>query len=69
MTRKKIAPFRVGLLDWHTRDLSGHGDHEDGSSEGYFTGEVDTWGKRTFQPLHGPTLYLFPDELTEWQPH
>lgn len=33
---------------------------------GYWTGEVDVWGKFTIQPVDGsPCLYLFADEIVE----
>jgi len=35
----------------------------------YWTGEVDTWGKATFQPVDGrPAYYLFPREITSVEP-
>ena len=38
-------------------------DVEEVAFTGYWTGETDTWGKRTFQPINGKTLYLFDREL------
>ncbi len=60
--------FRVGELKYEARDI-GYGVEED-NLEGFFTGEVDTWGKLTFQPLdnHDTTLYLFSDEVVSWVP-
>jgi hypothetical protein len=36
---------------------------EEGGFTGYWTGETDTWGKRTFQPINGQPYYLFDREL------
>jgi hypothetical protein len=37
---------------------------EEGVVCGHWTGEVDTWGKRTFQPWDGsPAMYFFDDEI------
>lgn len=37
---------------------------ERGTVYGFWTGEIDTWGKRTIRPVTGgPPLYLFPDEI------
>ena len=46
------------------RDL-GYGP-ETGRIRGYWTGEIDTWGKFTIMPVtsHRP-LYLFADEIVE----
>jgi len=41
---------------------------ERGETAGYFTGEVDTWGKHTLRTLNGPDLYLFEDEILEITP-
>jgi hypothetical protein len=42
---------------------NGHG-VEEGMVRGHWTGEVDTWGKRTFQPSDGsPAMYFFDDEI------
>jgi hypothetical protein len=47
-----------------SRDL-GYGE-EDGQFRGYWTGEIDTWGKHTFRPVGtGPIRYLFRDELQD----
>lgn len=47
-----------------TLDLSGYAEQD--TVRGYWTGEIDTWGKFTIMPLcaHRP-LYLFPDEIVE----
>lgn len=42
---------------------------ETGNLEGYWTGEVDTWGKFTIKDVNGgPTLYLFPREIVGVEP-
>jgi hypothetical protein len=39
-------------------------DIEEGLITAAWLGEIDTWGKRTFYPLHGgEVLYLFDHEL------
>jgi hypothetical protein len=50
-------------LHYRCRDF-GYG-VEEGEVTGFWTGEVDTWGKRTFQPDNGKPLYLFADEVVE----
>jgi len=57
---------RIGFLDFYWRE----GDERTPAyREGYFTGECDTWGKRTFVVLDGgpSPLYLFSDELIDWE--
>lgn len=70
MTLQKNMLCHVAFV---SRDM-GTGERERGSFRGVWTGEVDTWGKHTFQvwePLDtntfepmGNTLYLFRDEFT-----
>lgn len=38
-------------------------DDEEGWFRGYWTGEVDWIGKRTFQPINGQPLYLFDKDI------
>lgn len=67
----------VCLIYYRCRDI-GYG-VESGSLLGYWTGEIDTWGKYTvrragewmpdddsaFENGSGHTFYLFPDEVIE----
>jgi len=47
-------------------DATEHGLDEDGSFEGFWTGEQDEWGKLTIRRVDGgPAHYLFEDEITE----
>jgi hypothetical protein len=49
-------------IEYECRDI-GNG-VESGEVSGRFTGEIDTWGKHTFQPDGGKApLYLFDDEI------
>lgn len=50
-------------LTYRCRDI-GYG-VEEGEVVGRWTGEVDAWGKHTFEPDRGETLYLFEDEIVE----
>lgn len=57
-----LRPREVRGILYRSRDI-GYG-VEEGSIEGFWTGEVDTWGKLTIRDANGgPTLYLFPDEV------
>lgn len=38
-------------------------DVEEGSFRGYWTGEIDTWGKYTINAIKGAPYYLFANEL------
>ena len=39
---------------------------EEDTIEGFWTGEVDTWGKYTIRSIHGrPGIYLFRDEIVD----
>lgn len=52
-------------LAYRCRDI-GYG-IEEGILTGHWTGEVDVWGKRTFQEDGGALHYFFPDEVDgEW---
>jgi hypothetical protein len=62
----KRQPYVVGTLSYTSRDL-GYGAEED-TLEGWWTGEVDMWGKHTFITRQGTPYYFFPDEVTEWLP-
>ena len=51
-------------ISYRCRDI-GYG-VEEGIIEGFWTGEIDSWGKRTIRRVDGrPTLYLFDDEILE----
>lgn len=50
------------MIDFECRDI-GYGVESEACVTGHWTGEVDTWGKRTFAADDGRTLYLFPDEV------
>ena len=53
----------VATISYRCRDI-GYGIEED-TIEGFWTGEVDAWGKHTIRRIDGgPTLYLFKDEIT-----
>lgn len=65
MTRTPTA-FVVGTLSYTARDL-GYGEEED-TIEGWWTGEVDMWGKHTFITVERKPYYFFLDEVTEWLP-
>lgn len=55
----RLQPYRVRLVSFMTRDLADHGE-----LEGFWTGEIDTWGKYTIRPCDGgPAHYLFFDEI------
>jgi hypothetical protein len=48
----------------YTCDTPDPDDIEEGTVQGYWTGDVDHWGKLTIEPANGqPTLYLFPREI------
>ena len=50
-------------------DCTVRGLEEDGTILAYWTGEVDMWGKLTFEPVRGAQPhYLFPDEITDLEP-
>jgi len=51
---------------YRSRDI-GYGIHE-AAIQGRWTGERDTWGKRAFQPLESPAIYLFDDEVVDETP-
>lgn len=57
-----LKPLHVVTISYRCRDL-GYGVEED-VIEGFWTGEIDTWGKRTIRRVDGqPPLYLFADEI------
>jgi hypothetical protein len=62
-----LEPFHVGELAYETRDL-GSGIEAGAGLTGYFTGELDTWGKWTFVGGDGIVRYLFTDEIVGWSP-
>lgn len=71
MARTKIRANVVGTLSFRCRDI-GYG-VEEGTIDGYFTGEVDEGGKRTFTEFVSScpelmTRWLFPDEIVSWEP-
>jgi hypothetical protein len=63
----KLRSHVMAEVEYEARDI-GYGS-EEGTFTGYFTGEVDTWGKATFHlvdPIlrnQSDKLYLFADEL------
>ena len=58
----KLILEEVVAIEYECRDI-GYG-IESGEVTGRFTGEIDTWGKYTFQPDGGKApLYLFADEI------
>ena len=65
-TIQKIKPGQAVEILYASRDI-GYG-VESGILTGWFTGEVDTWGKRTFR-IDGTRnachacMYLFDDEI------
>lgn len=50
------------IIVYSTRALSHYDEFEEGSAQGVW-GNYDTWGKREFTPVNGPSLYLFDDEV------
>ena len=49
-------------IEIHFKGLGPEGDGEEqGSFRGYWTGEIDTWGKKTFQPVNGSAPYYLLD--------
>jgi hypothetical protein len=62
MRPSDMEPNTVQDFSYRARDI-GYG-VEEGSLEGFWTGEVDWIGKLTIRDANGgPTLYLFPDEF------
>ena len=58
----QLTPNMVCAITFETRDI-GYG-REYGTVEGFWTGEIDTWGKHTIRQINGrPALYLFTDEI------
>ena len=59
---EKLILKQAVTIEYQCRDI-GYG-VESGEVAGRFTGEIDTWGKYTFQPDGGKApLYLFADEI------
>lgn len=53
-------------LTYRTRPIAPDDEPEADIVDGWFTGEVDSVGKHTFQPLRQPhQLYLFADEIID----
>lgn len=64
-TDKRLERNKVYTISYRC-EIGGPGEPytEKGVIDAFWTGEIDTWGKRTFQRVDGgPTLYLFPREL------
>lgn len=61
MTDIKLRPAVVYRL---TYDCTAHGlPDEQGTIIGFWTGEIDTWGKLTIQTADRHVYYLFADEI------
>lgn len=56
-----IITGKLVKVSFKCRDI-GYG-IETGTKHGRFTGVVDSWGKWTFKPTSGHSLYLFRDEI------
>ena len=62
----QFEPYKIGTLFYVER---GRSEGEEQVLDGYFTGEVDTWGKRTFIPTPSDVpYYFFDDEVSAWEP-
>lgn len=72
----EMVPGLVGVVAYDCRERLGIAPEIDpiefydpgiaGSLEGYWTGEIDTWGMLTIRPVDGrEPLYLFPDEIVK----
>jgi len=58
----KIKPNTI--YDIEFRCTTPGPDVEEGSFRGYWTGEIDTWGKKIFRPIDGRgPFYLFDKEI------
>lgn len=58
---RKLIPGQVYEFSY---DCTVRGCDDQGVIEGYWTGEVDTWGKFTIMPTDGgDPFYLFADEI------
>lgn len=63
----QLKPNHVCSVTFECRDL-GYG-IEAGILDGFWTGETDTWGKRTVRRIDGgATVYLFDDEIISVDP-
>lgn len=61
-----LTANHVYSIRYVCRVLDPRDDRERGTVYGFWTGEIDTWGKRTIRPVNGgPPLYLFPDEIRD----
>lgn len=61
----RLAGGELIELSYRCRVNQPGDDPEEGIVEGFFTGEVDVWGKHTFRTSNGETLYLFKDEILD----
>ncbi len=70
MSGAEIRPMVGRVVGMQYRERPNAYDNvEEGFMEGFFTGEVDIWGKWTFRSLYiVHTLYLFEDEILSIQP-
>ena len=63
-----MKPNTVYTISYQCRDI-GYG-IEEGIIDAFWTGEIDTWGKRTIVPINGQRpLYLFMDEIVGIEPY
>lgn len=62
-----LEPGRVVTLSY---DCTPRGCDDSGVIDGYWTGEIDGWGKYTIIVLDSPDpIYLFDDEIVDvWEP-
>lgn len=65
MTQRKKTPRKNELVDISFRCTTPGPDVETGTIRGFWTGEIDAWGKYTIQSVSSeqPTVYLFPLEI------
>lgn len=54
---------RVCSIQYVCRVIDPRDPPERGTIYGFWTGAIDTWGKRTIIQIDGPTYYLFADEI------
>ena len=66
----KLLKNRVYDVSFECRILDPRDGAETGEFRGYWTGEIDTWGKYTFIVIsdHINPIYLFRDEFTVSNP-
>lgn len=61
-----LMPNVVCEISYRCRRIDLEEPREEGTIEGFWTGEVDTWGKHTIRPVDGGApLYLFKDEIVD----